>query len=283
MIGLRKLACSAAIMMALCASAAAHTTYVLPVDFSPDGEQVEVQAAHALTFFTPAVGLASSDFHALRPDGRRIPFQSTAVGNPATTLVANLATDGTYRFTTGEVMGPITTMVAADGSWRALGAGEVVAEGVETTTLQTVTVAESYATKTRPSREPVDVTIGSLAIHPITHPNEVLVSQGLELELLLNGAPFPNMPFVLYAAGEPETDIDRTFVTNEQGRATIMVDAPGTYIVAVRHRGPAPADAGVAVRSYTTSLTFEAVTALPNYPPPPPPEDNRRNRRRNRD
>lgn len=276
----RKLALTAAMAMVLTAPAAAHTTYLLPADFSPDTEEVDVQAAHALTFFTPDVGLASPNFHVLNPDGRRGVFQTVAVGNPATTLGASLRTDGTFRFTTGEVMGPITTMVAADGSWRALGAGEIVPEGVETTTLQTVTVAETYVTKTRPTREPVDVTIGSLAIHPITHPNQALVSSGMELELLLDGAPFANMPFVLNAQGEPETAQDRFFVTNEQGRALLTFDTPGTYIVAVRHRGPAPADAGVAVRSYTTSLTFEVQTALPDYPPEPPPERRRNSQRR---
>lgn len=277
---LRKFALTAAMALALAAPAAAHTTYLLPADFSPETEALDVQAGYAVTFFTPVVALSSPQFHVLNPDGRRGAYQSVAVGSPATTLSASLRADGTYRFSTGEVMGPITTMIGdGAGSWRALAAGEVVPEGEATTTLQTVTVAETYVTKTRPTREPVDVAGGRLAIHPITHPNQALVSTGLELELLLDGAPFAGMPFVLYAQGEPETDQDRAFVTNEQGRATITFDAPGTYIVAVRYRGPAPADSGVATRSYTTSLTFDVQTALPNYPPPPPPEDNRRRNR----
>jgi hypothetical protein len=268
----------AALLLASVGSANAYTAYIAPQDFTPDGDYAVAEAAFTTQFFTPQVGVSSPDFHALRPAGERASFSSFGVGPTAATAEIRMNVEGTYRISTGEIMGPIANMVFVDGAWRALAAGEVPAEGVDTSTLQTVAVAETYVSKVRPSDAAFATPTGRLAIRPITHPNRVSVASGFEVELLFDGQPFPNMPFVLYGQGDLEADLDRTFVTNDQGRATLTFDAPGTYLVAIRYRGPAPEGSGVAVRSYTTTLTFEAVQELAPIPPPTPPERPRRRR-----
>jgi hypothetical protein len=251
----------------------------MPQDFSPEGGIVTISGAFATQFFTPSIAVAHTGVHAVDPDGAQGVFAAVQVVNPTTTMELRVPGHGTYRISTGEQLGQVATMVAADGGWRALGAGETPPEGAQTTTLQSVTVAETYVSKGAPNAAALQSVVGRLAIRPITHPNQVLLASGMQLELLFDGQPFPNMPFVLYAAGDPEADLDRVFVTDASGRATLTFDQPGQYVVAVRHRAAAGANAQAQVQSFTTSLTFEVQTALPDYPTPPVEEN--RPRRRN--
>lgn len=260
-------------------AASAHTAYLLPQDFTPEGGTVTTDAAYATQFFSPTVPLGSSDFHFLFPDGTRGTFASVRIAQPSTTLDLNVSGNGTYLLSTGEMLGPVTPMVGIDGSWRPLGQGEAPVEGTPTTTLQTVAVAETYVTRGRPTEDVLDDTSGHLTLRPVSHPNRISVAEGFVVRLLFDGAPFPNMPLVLYKAGEPETMLDRAFVTDANGQATLTLDQPGNYIVAIRHRGPAAAGSQAQIASYTTSLTFEAFAVLPELPPEEPTETRRRPRR----
>lgn len=272
-------------MFALAATpAAAVTSYLLPDDFWPDDGNVAVEGSFASSFFTPQIAV-TPDVVALGPAGTRIDLDRVEV-TPTSTRIANaLPQPGTYRLSTGEQVGRVATLVGTpDGQWRALGEGEAPPEGAQTTTLQTVTVADVYITRASVTRESVDAPGARLQIHPITHPNQVLIASGFDVELLFDGQPFPNMPIVVYAAGDPDTKLDRYVVTDASGRAHITFDTPGQYVLAVRHRAPSPGTEA-AVRSYTTSLTFEALTELPviverQAEPQPPARERRPARRR---
>jgi hypothetical protein len=253
---------AAAMFAAVAAPAAAYTTYLEPDTFWPEGREVQVEAAFASQFFTPHIALAS-EFQTIAPNGARITFDRVEVASQVTTLQTDLPAGGTYRITTGERLGRVATMVAVDGQWRELPQGETPPEGAATTTLQTVMVADVYVTRGQPSREVVDQPIGRLAIRPVTHPNQVLAANGFEVEVLFDGQPMASSAVVLYGAGDADTDLDRYAVTNEAGRARFTFDAPGRYLIAARHRADAPPGSEAAVRSYTTTLTFEALTELP--------------------
>jgi hypothetical protein len=86
------------------------------------------------------------------------------------------------------------------------------------------------------------------------------VASGFDVELLFDGVPFAHMPFVLYEPVQSEDDMHRSFVTDEHGRAHLSFDHPGAYLTVVRFRTSAPANAGAAVLSYSTSLTFQVMT-----------------------
>ena len=92
---------------------------------------------------------------------------------------------------------------------------------------------------------------------------KALLAQGFDVELLFDGRPFPNMPIVLYAENDPDTKLDRYVVTDADGRAHITFDAPGKYVIAVRHRAAAPAGSAAAVQSFTTTLTLQAYDVIP--------------------
>jgi len=269
---------AAALFLAGVGPAAAYTAYILPETFNPNDGDVAVQAAYANTFFTPAVGLPA-DMKLIYPDGFQGTFGRAAAGPTVTELSSDLPQWGTYRITTGELMGAVTTMIPGDGVWVPLPAGQAAPEGVETRTMQTVTLADSYMSRGAPTRGVVDQHIGTLALAPVTHPNEILVSQGFVVELRFEGAPAPNQPVVLYEAGDADTDQSTYFVTDAQGRATVTFTQPGQYVLTARRVDEAPAGAGVSARSYVTSLTFNVITAIPDYPEPPPVERQRERRR----
>ncbi|HVY84115.1 MAG TPA: DUF4198 domain-containing protein [Caulobacterales bacterium] len=256
----------------------AHTAYLLPRDFTPDGGAVTIEAGYATQFFTSAIGLSSPDLHAVAPDGTSSGFEATDVNAQRGLYTLNVPTEGTYRITTGEMLGAVTNMVAVDGQWRALGAGETPPEGAETSTLQTAIVADTYVSKVRPTERAYATPVGRLAIVPITHPNRISVATGFEVQLLFDGQPMGNMAIVLYSAGDPETKLDRFVTTDANGHALFSFTQPGAYMIAARQRAPAPPGSPAQVRSYTTTLTFEVVQDLPPIPPAPPPEPTRRRR-----
>lgn len=259
---MRKLLLASAFFTVLAGSASAYTAYVMPDEFLPDDRSLTLQATYATTFFTPQAAVGGQ-FVAIEPDGADGFFSQVEVTTNSTRLATQLFKEGTYRFTTGEQLGPVTPMVGVDGGWRQLQPGETPPEDAPTTTLQTVTVADAYVTLGPPNRTAVDRTIGRLALRPITHPNQVVVSQGFQVNATFDGAPFANAALVLYKAGEPETDQDRFVTTDANGNATFTLDGPGQYILVARHRADAPPGSQAQVQSFTTSLVFQAYDALP--------------------
>ncbi|MGD9965856.1 MAG: DUF4198 domain-containing protein [Hyphomonadaceae bacterium] len=253
---------AAAFLAAAAAPASAYTSYLKPEQFWVTESEVQVEGSYATQFFTPAIALGSG-LTVLNPTGEPVSADRVAVtAGGATELDADLSRGGTYRVSTGEVAGAVGTLVAENGQWRGLAAGEAAPAGAETTTIQVISVADTYVTRGAASRTVVDQPIGRLAIHPITHPNQVLANQGFEIELLFDGAPLANSAVVLYAAGDPETKLDRYVATDANGRATFTFDAPGQYILAARHRAELPPGSPAQHGSYTTTLTFEALSQL---------------------
>ncbi len=260
---MKNLLVSASLLVATASPASAVTSYVLPADFSPENNAVTLEASYATNFFDPQIAISPDAFRVITPDGTEGVFSRIEIAGEATSVATPLPHFGTYRISTGEIASDITTLVGVDGGWRPLAQGETPPEGAQTTTLQTITVAETYVTRGGPTRDAVNADSGRLAIRPVTHPNQVLASHGFQVQLTFDGAPFANMPLVLYAHGEPDTDVDRYVVTDANGNATLTFEQPGRYVVAVRHRSTGAPGAAAAVQSYTTSLTFEALTELP--------------------
>ncbi len=253
---------AAALVAALATPAFGYTSYLKPADFWPDRGVVAVEGAFASQFFIPQIAVSGNAI-VLNPDGAPGLFERIEVTGRVAHLAPDLPHGGTYRISTGEQIGQVTTLVGVDGQWRPLGQGEIPPEGAPTTTLQAVSLADVYVTRGAPTRVVVDRAIGRLAIRPLTHPNQVLAAAGFQIEVLFDGAPMANTAIVIYAAGDPDTKLDRFVVTGADGRALVSFEAPGQFVLAARHRANAPAGSEAAVRSYTTSLTFEAMAELP--------------------
>lgn len=278
---MRALVLAAAIVTAAVSQASAYTAYLKPSAFWVTENSVSVDGAYATQFFTPAVALPAR-LSVTHPSGSDLPFRSVAIAGPVTRLETGLPNGGTYRISTGEQLGAVATLVGVEGQWRPLAQGETPPEGAPTTQIQTVTLSDVYVTRGTPNRTVVDRPSGQLAIRPITHPNQVMAAGGLDIELLFNGSPLANSAVVIYAAGDPDTKVDRFVATGADGRAHISFDAPGQYVLAARHRADAPAGSEASVRSYTTTLTFEALSspyAISAVADDAPPERGSRRRR----
>lgn len=258
---MKALLIAAAIAATAVSPAAAYTSYLKPDEHWVSDDDVVVQGAFASQFFVPAVAVPAR-LSVTDPRGAEQPFRSVSIDGPSTRLESALTLEGTYRISTGENLGQVATLVGVDGQWRPLAQGETPPEGAPLTTIQTVSLADVYVTYGAPNRTVVDRPDGRLAIRPITHPNQVLAANGFDIEVLFDGQPLANTAVVLYASGDPDTKVDRYFATGADGRAHIAFDAPGEYVIAARNRAEATGSEA-AVRSYTTTLTFEALTALP--------------------
>jgi hypothetical protein len=278
---MKSLLLACALVATTAVPAAAYTAYMLPDEFLPDDRTVALQASYTATFFTPTYAVGGN-FAVINPDGTDGFYSQVEVASQSTNLRGQLLDPGTYRFTTGEQVGTVNTMVGVDGAWRQLQAGETPPEGAPVTTLQTVTVADAYVTLGAPTRQSVDRSVGRLALRAVTHPNQVVAAQGFQVNATFDGAPFANAAIVVYKAGEPETDLDRFVTTDASGNATVTFpDGPGQYIIVARHRAAAPAGSGAQVHSFTTSLTLEAFATLPpvvQLPDEDQPDTRRRRR-----
>ncbi len=287
---MKRVLIAAAVFAATASPAGAYTGFLQPQDFWPSSTDASVQASYATQFFTPSVALGG-DFQVVEPNGQAGVLSGVDVGANASSLTVETPDAGTYLLTTGEQLGRVTTLVAtSDGQWRPLGQGETAPAGAQTNTLQTVTVSSVYLTRGAPNRTAVDHTVGRLALHPITDPNQITQAGGFQVELLFDGHPFPNMPIVVYASGDPDTKLDHYVVTGADGRANVTFTQAGQYVLAVRHRANAPAGSAANVQSYTTTLTIDVMAAehaLSRVEPPtrqqparrpPPPQQHRAGR-----
>lgn len=243
--------------------AQAHTSYLLPSEFSTaDADTVTLQASFSeRAFFRPEVAVASQDFHLYRPDGRRDVYDRVEAFRQVTILESDLAEPGTYRFTTGERLGRIGAQVKVDGAWRPLEPGQTPPAGAEVRRSQTATVAEVYVTKGAPTRAVLDVPVGRLAIRTDAHPNAIYLDEGVTLTVTFDGVPLADQPLELDREGGAyeEPKFHKVLRTDGEGRVKLDLDRPGAYLVMTRHQADAPPGAETAVRSYTTSLTFEVM------------------------
>ncbi len=253
---------AAALFAAAAAPASAYTPYLKPERFWVTDPSVEVEGSFATEFFTPSIALGAN-ITILNGSGDPISADRIAV-TPAgsTELQAELARGGTYRISTGEVRGQVGRIVAQNGSWVAVADGVELPADAEVRTIQTISVADTYVTRGTPSRDSVDQTIGRLVMRPITHPNQVLAAQGIEVELQFDGAPMPNAAIVVYGAGETDAYQNRVVPTDAAGRAIITFDAPGQYILVARRVAEQPAGSAAQLASYMTTLTLEALDQL---------------------
>lgn len=245
----------------------AHTPYVLPNAFSTSkGKKVTAVSSFTEEFFVPDFKVESDDFHLVLPDGTRSEYGNTVVLDQVTVLENELETEGTYRLSTGDRLGRKFTMKRVEDGWDYIRGGmgeggerETIPEGVETAEFQSHTVAVAYVTKGAPTQDAVGQTGTGLEIVPITHPSEIYVDDGFELQLTFNGDPVKKHEMKVYRQGgkyeEPNYEIVTS--TNKKGKVSLEFGEPGVYVVMTRHQDEAPGGSETPYRSYTISLTFE--------------------------
>ncbi|MCJ2188828.1 DUF4198 domain-containing protein [Novosphingobium beihaiensis] len=250
----------AALTVGFAAPVQAHTAFMLPNVFAANLEsQVTIESSFSEDFFNPEIAVDGGDFHVILPDGSRAEFETVTRHRQVTILESAMKDEGTYRFTSGVRLGRKGKLALKDGKWLPV-RGDAIPAGASTVrTSQTETVSDVYVSKKAPTRAPVDVMIGRLALHPITHPSDVYLDGPFAFEVLFDGKPLAGQTISVDRGGARYDTVKyhKDITSDAAGKAVLRFDRPGVYIVMTRHRADAPAGAGTDLRSYTTSLTFE--------------------------
>ena len=221
----------------------AHTPYLLPNAF--DAERDHVTLTGALTeddYFTPDIALKVSAYIETLPDGRQTQVAPAAALKDETVAEADLPVAGTYRFSTGLLVGRRMKMAQVGGRWLMVRAAPQATSGearapesgrsapapgrdgaththgggdgassmspdqippdAKIVETEGVLTAETFVSHGAPTQTALKTSGQGLELKPLTHPNAIYVDQGFEFQLLIDGKPVAAAPVTVYRAGD---------------------------------------------------------------------------------
>jgi hypothetical protein len=282
-----KLACLVGALLCGAATARAHTPYLLPNAFDAERDHVTLQGS--LTeddYFRPDIALKATSYVEITPTGEHQALAPAAVLKDLALVEAALPEPGTYRFSTGALVGRHMRMAEVGGRWlmvRPTGAPErrgseggtsaghpqhaegppTITEadlppGAKTVEVDNVMTAETYVSKGAPTDATLKPTGQGLELKPLVHPNSIYVDAGFPFQLLVDGRPAAGLPVDVYREGDvyDEKKLTSETRTDGDGRGKVAFDRPGVYLLTARTPGRSPGEAPQP-RSYVYSLTFE--------------------------
>jgi len=239
--------------------ASAHMPYLLPTQFElARGTHVTVQASFGEDALRPEVAMRDAPFHVIGPDGARHPVGPITYLRELSIFEAELPADGTWKLTSGQRAGRKGKMVRQGDAWVMRGEGAAAdAQAVE---VQSMTLAEAYVTRGRPSDAALKPRGEALEIQPLTHPGAIVAGGEARFRLLFDGKPLADTALTLFrnAGYYDGKKIAAQLRSDAEGQFSIRPEDAGAYLILVRHRGAAPAGAETPYRSYTYTLTFDA-------------------------
>jgi Domain of unknown function (DUF4198) len=249
--------------------ATAHTPYLQPTTFEPDGDHVTVMTA--LTngrFFVPEFPIKGDDFLVTDGAGKTIAGKGLTLRDFGV-FEATLWGPGTYRISTGERNVRTLNLGQVGDKWRPVKDakdGPVQPPFVDRATLPadarivpvaTIVRSETYVTKGAPSATIPPAVGKGLEVAPRTAPTSVFANQGFDFDMLFDGKSMPDATFTVFRANDAYAG--KTFVlngkTDAKGRGHVTFDGPGIYVLEAQRSWLLgdPADA----RTHLYSLTLE--------------------------
>jgi uncharacterized GH25 family protein len=249
-----------ALALALVGGAAqAHSPYLLPNSFDASSrDHVTVEGSFTEHFFTADIAMKSDDFHAIGPDGARVPL-TPIYTRDLVILEVPVSGAGTWRITSGARVGRTAKAALVGGVWKFFDPDKPPPAGVTLVDMQSITTAEVYVSRGAPNDAALAPSGKGLEFHALTHPDSIAVGEVAKFELLLDGKPLANQSIELHRSNEDYAEGLglAPAVSDAEGRFSIKVDQPGAYLAMTRYRqSPAGDTAG---HSLTYCLTFEAV------------------------
>ncbi len=254
---MRRFALISALILATPA-AMAHSPYLLPNVFvTAERDHVTVQGSFAEDFFVPDVAMKSDDYHVVGPDGAKAALSPVYLKDVAI-LEVPLAADGTYRISTGDRIGRTAKAYLKDGAWEFLEPGASAPEGFEAVDMVSLTSADAYVTRGKPSDAARTPRGKGLELLPVTNA-EAAAGAAVTFLLVFDGAPLVDQAVNLHRDGETYAGAAPLEAkTDAEGRVTFTPQAAGVYLAMTRHRVGPEAEGG-AYRSFTAAVTFEVV------------------------
>lgn len=243
----------------LIGSAQAHSPFLLPNLFDLDKrDHVTVLGSFTEEFFAPDVVMKSEDYHVVGPDGARKPLTPVYTRDVAI-VEAETKEQGTYRISTGRRTGRTAKAAWVQGDWKFLAPSEAAPAGSRVYDVTSITMAETYVTRGKPSQTALAPRNSGLEFRAITHPNAVFAGSAATFQVLFDGKALANQGVSLFSGDSRYTDRKAPVEskTDANGQFSIKPDRAGVFVVMTRFR-PEPAADGKDGVSYTYSLVFEA-------------------------
>lgn len=250
---------SAALALLAFGNAQAHMPYLLPNVFDVGKrDYVTVQGSFTEVFFAPDAVMKSDDYHVVTPDGVKQALTPVYTKDLAI-LEAATKEAGTYRISTGRRTGRVAKAAWVNGDWKFLGREEIAPAGAKAYDVGSITTAEVYVSRGKPTDKAVAPRNAGLEFRALTHPNSVFVGSAANFEVLFDGKPLANHAISVYSddARYADKKVFAEVTTDAAGKFSIKPDKPGAYVAMTRYR-PAPAAEGTTGVSYTYSLVLEA-------------------------
>jgi len=255
--------------LSLTTAALAHTPYLQPTTFEPDGDHVTVMTA--LTngrFFVPEFPIKGEAFLVTDSVGKTVPGQGRTLRDLGV-FEAVLWGPGTYRISTGDRDVRTLNLGQVGDKWRPVKDAKdgpvqapfvdraSLAPGAKVVAVRTIVRAETYVTRGAPSSAIAPITGKGLEVMPRNAPNSLFTAKGFDFGLTFDGAPFADAAFTVFRANDSYAA--KTFVLNGKTDATgvghITFDGPGVYVMEVQ-RAWTLSDVADA-KTYLYSLTLE--------------------------
>lgn len=259
-----------AIVLALCSSAAtAHTLWVLPSHFvlSSEDSWISVDVSAANMTFVADRGVSPNNLAIVFPDGERHAFSQSYQGRRKSQADHQLTMDGTYRI---ELAGPARyfTFFQEDGQRRRIMANkqqraeQLPANATDVVTTRSRSRALSYVSVNAPNQKALALSNEGLELKLLTHPADVVATEAVRWQFVLDGKPVAGVQVELSREGElNRDDAGRELLSSDaQGYLTFTPQVSGRYVLEASVQQDSSDALADQVRESLT-LTFEA--ALP--------------------
>ncbi|MCC5826896.1 DUF4198 domain-containing protein [Alkalimonas sp.] len=259
-----------ATLLALCSTgAAAHTLWVLPSHFvlSSEDSWISVDLSAANMTFVPDRGISPNHLAIVFPDGERHAFAQSYQGRRKSQADHQLTMDGTYRI---ELAGPARyfTFFQEDGQRRRIAANkqersaQLPANASEVLTTRSRSRALSYVSVNAPNQTALALSNEGLELKLLTHPADVVATEPVRWQFVLDGKPVADVQVELSREGEQyRDDAGRELLSSDaNGYLAFTPQVPGRYVLEASVQLDSTDALADRVRESLT-LTFEA--ALP--------------------
>lgn len=237
----------------------AHVPYLTPESFEPIRDWVSLEASFADKFFVPEAKFDQSEFLVYLPTGGKESPKEQAMVRSRTVLEHQLTEEGSYRFSTGQRYGAVFKSWIENG--KTINSRDPEAQPPQGIPLsahfQSVTLAETYVSKDKPTSQVLAPHGKGLEIEFISHPNDLYIEQTIKARVLFEGKPLVNSKVFLHQGGQLDSEQRHTLTTSAQGEIEFSVTEAATYLLLARHRAKAPATAKAPEYSYSYSAVIE--------------------------
>lgn len=237
-------------------TASAHPVWMLPGGFnlsSDKPEWISVDATASHTVFGADKGIGLRDLRITAPDGKVERIGSYFKGHRRSVFDLELEQEGTYQMKIqGKPWAMTTYKIGKRGTEKRgffdkLEAESKLPDGafdVETISVSRQSLA--YVTRMAPTEKVLETRGEGFELQAITHPNDIIAGEAVELKLLMDGKPAVGADVKITASG--------TRYRDERGNIELKTDAKGALNFTPTQAGP-----------YLLTANFEQKSDSPRY------------------